>query len=344
MVIPPTKDSYMFSRRAATRPAAVVLAVVLATSVLAACGSSADNSKAKSGPWEIQSGNGKTVSTPTTPTRIIAQSDAAASLLAYGIKPVGIFGNENPKDNKNLKGYDLSGIAVLGTEWGEINVEKAATLKPDLIVSDYWPAEKAYGGFEAGVNAKSKKLADLAPVAGGAQGDSIVTLLTFYQTLAKSLGANVDDSKDEKAFDAAVAEFTSATAANKGLTALAVSPAKDLLYVAVPKLAPELLDFQKWGLDVITPRDPDPKFPYWENLSWENADKYQPDLLLIDDRSYPSNLTEAEKQPTWDSIKAAKAGAIVPWPGFWIHSYKTYAEQLSKLATEIKSADPSIGS
>ena len=319
-------------------------AATLTLALLSACGSTAATDKASGGPWEIASGNGKTVEAKTTPTRIIAQSDVAASLLSYGIKPVGIFGNENPKDNKNLKGYDLSGVAILGTEWGKVNVEKAATLKPDLIVSDYWPAEKAYGGFEAGVDAQSKKLAELAPIVGGAQGDSIVTLLDFYQKLAKSLGKNVDDSKDEKAFDAAVTDFKAATAAKKGLTALAVSPAKDLLYVAVPKHAPELLDFRKWGLDVETPNAPDPKFPYWENLSWENADKYQPDLLLVDDRSYPSNLAEAKKQPTWDSIKAAKAGAVVEWPGFWIHSYKTYAEQLTKLAAEIRKADTSIGS
>ena len=316
----------------------------LAIALLAACGPNARIGKADGGPWKIVSGNGTTVSTTTTPTRIIAQSDTAASLLAYGIKPVGIFGNENPKDNKNLKGYDLSGIAILGAEWGEVDVEKAATLKPDLIVSDYWPAEKAYGGFEAGVNAKSKKLADLAPVVGGSQGNSIVTLLEFYQRLARSLGADVDDTSDEAAFDKAVIGFKAATAAKKGLTALAVSPAKDLLYVAVPKLAPELRDFQRWGLGVITPRDPDPKFPYWENLSWENADKYQPDLLLVDDRSYPANLNEAKNQPTWDSIGAAKAGAVVPWPCYWIHSYKTYAEQLVKLTHEINNANASIGS
>ncbi len=321
-----------------------LVVATLAVALLSACGATASVDKAAGGPWKITSGNGKTVEEKTTPTRIIAQSDAAASLLAYGIKPVGIFGNENPKDNKNLKGYDLSGIAILGTEWGEVNVEKAATLKPDLIVSDYWPAEKAYGGFEAGVDEKSKKLADLAPIVGGAQGDSIVTLLEFYQKLAKSLGANADDSKDEKAFDAAVKDFKAATAATKGLTTLAVSPATDLLYVAVPAHAPELLDFKKWGLDVITPNAPDPKFPYWENLSWENADKYQPDLLLIDDRSYPGNLKDAEKQPTWDSIKAAKVGAVIEWPAFWIHSYKTYAEQLTKMAGEIRKANSSIGS
>jgi iron complex transport system substrate-binding protein len=82
---------------------------------------------------------------------------------------------------------------------------------------------------------------------------------------------------------------------------------------------------------VIVPDAPDANFPYWENLSWENADKYQPDLLLIDDRTYPQNLRQAEKQPTWSSIRAAAAGSVAPWPGYWIHTYGDFAEQLEAL-------------
>ena len=100
-------------------------------------------------------------------------------------------------------------------------------------------------------------------------------------------------------------------AAKPGLTAAAMSPDDDLIYVANPKYAPELLDFQRWGLDVLNPDKPDPGFPYWENLSWENADKYQPDLILFDGRSYTPTINEetGKKQPTWYAIRAAKDGA-----------------------------------
>jgi iron-desferrioxamine transport system substrate-binding protein len=123
-----------------------------------------------------------------------------------------------------------------------------------------------------------------------------------------------------------------------------VSPTTNVLYAAVPEHAAELLDFKRWGLDVIVPDNPDKGFPYWENLSWENADKYQPDLLLIDDRSYPSNLRQAQKQPTWGSIKAAAAGATVRWPGFWVHTYEDYAVELERLAAAVRVADPTLGS
>ena len=333
------------------RAAAAAAAAMFSLAALTACGSSAKgdaaSEKADDGPWSYASANGETVKVDHTPVRIIAHSDEDAALMSYGIKPVGIYGNEKPEDNKNLVGHDLSGIAVLGTEWGEVDVEKAAALNPDLIVADWWPAEKAYSGLEEGVKAKSKKLAELAPIVGGAQGESLVDTIAYYEGLAESLGADVDDSdgaKDEAAFDAAVARFKKATAAKTGLTVMGMAPSKDMLYVANPTYAPELLDFQKWGLDVSAPRDPDPSFPYWENLSWEKADKYQPDLVLLDDRMAEADVAALDKQPTWKTIDAVKAGAVVPWPAYWIHTYKAYAEQLDQLAGEIEDARTDIGS
>jgi iron complex transport system substrate-binding protein len=124
-----------------------------------------------------------------------------------------------------------------------------------------------------------------------------------------------------------------------------MSPADDLLYVANPEYAPELLDFQTWGLDVLNPAKPDPGFPYWENLSWENADKYQPDLILWDGRSYTeaANAEWGKKQPTWFSIKAAKAGSVVAWPAYWLHTYGHFATELDKLTEAISTVDPAVG-
>lgn len=334
------------SRRTAAAIGAATLTVLSLS--LTACGSSDGSSASASedGRWSYESASGETVQVDHTPTRIIAHSDEAAALMSYGITPVAIYGNEDPKDNKNLRDYDLSGIAVLGTEWGEVDVEKAASLNPDLIVADWWPAEKAYSGLEKGVKAKSKKLAELAPIVGGAQGSSLVDTIAYYEGLAESLGADVDDSdgaEDKAAFDAAVARFQEATAAKTGLTAIGMAPSKDLLYVANPAYAPELLDFEKWGLDVMAPRDPDPDFPYWENLSWEKADKYQPDLVLIDDRMAAADIAALDNQPTWKSIDAVAAGAVVSWPAYWIHTYKAYAEQLDQLAGEIEDARTDIG-
>ncbi|GAA5043962.1 ABC transporter substrate-binding protein [Thermocatellispora tengchongensis] len=323
--------------------------------MLAGCGSASTSgtaqtaaSAAPSGPWSFTDGSGKTVKADKTPTRIIAHAGEAAALMSFGIKPVGIYADESVTTDLNLKDLDLTGIEILGQEWGKIDVEKAAALRPDLIVGDWWPAEKAHSGFEEGVDEKSKKLAELAPVVGVAQGKSIVDLAEGYESLAKSLGADVAApaiAANKKRFEDAVAAFKTAVAAKPGLTVAAMSPADDKLYVANPEYAPELLDLQSWGLKVINPDTPDPGFPYWENLSWENADKYQPDLILWDGRNYKptSNAEWGEKQPTWFKIKAAKAGAVAAWPAYWLHTYGDFATELEKLTEAIKTADPDIG-
>ena len=336
----------MRSRRRSLASANTTAAALLAALWLVACGGDSTAGESSGGSWKFTDGSGKTVRLESAPQRIIAHGHAAAALMSFGIRPVGIYADTPVEKDPGLKDLELEGIEILGENWGEIDVEKAAALDPDLIVADWWPVDEAYSGTEDGVKEASKKIAELAPVVGSAQGDSVVSLIEGYEELAERLGADLGAEgveADRRRFEEAVAALEEATAAKRGLTALAVSPTTDLLYVAVPEHAPELLDFRRWGLDVVVPDDPDKGFPYWENLSWENADKYQPDLLLIDDRTYPSNLKQAEEQPTWDSIKAAAAGSEVPWPGYWLHTYEDYAEQLEMLTDAIEHADPTVG-
>jgi iron complex transport system substrate-binding protein len=326
---------------------ALALGALAAGLLLSACGSSGEQgaTEAQDEEWSYASGDGKTYTLDKRPTRIIAHAYAAAALMEFGIKPVGVYADGPIKDDVGLRGVDFSGATVLSETWGKIDVEKAATLRPDLIVGDWWPAEKAYSGMEGGVEAKSKKMKELAPVVGPSQGSSIVSLVEGYERLAESLGADVDAGEAGKAkdeFDEAVDTFTDAAKGKPGLTALAISPYDGKYAVAVPKYAPELLDFQRWGLKVIDPRSPDKEFPYWETLSMEKVDAYQPDLLLFDDRNYPGNLKELRKAPTAGSIKAFEAKAYTTWPAYWLHTYSAYAEQLDQLTQAIDRADPDL--
>ncbi len=302
---------------------------------------------AAEGPWSFTDGSGKTVELDRAPERIIAHAGAAAALMTYGIKPIAIYGDESVDTDPNLDGLDLSGVEIIGEEWGSIDVAKASTLSPDLIVADYWPVEEAYSGMEDGTKKSSRKLADLAPVVGAAQGESILAMVEEYEALAASLGADTADPEfadDKERFEAALAGFQDLMAEKDGLSALAVSPTDDLLYVANPEFAPELLDFQEWGLEVIDPEEPDPDFPYWENVSWENADKYQPDVLLLDSRTFDDSLKTGEAQPTWTSIGAAEAEQVVEWPAFWLHTYADYADALEQLTDELSDVDAEVGS
>ena len=168
--------------------------------------------------------------------------------------------------------------------------------------------------MEDGVEEKSKKIAELAPVVGAAQGDSIVDLIEGYEELAESLGADVDggDAAAAKAeFEAARDAFSAAAAAKPGLTALAISPYDDKLRRRRARSTRPSCSTSSAGASTSSTRTkPDPDFPYWQSLSFENADTYQPDLLLFDDRNYPGNLETLEAQPIADEHQGLRRGRV----------------------------------
>lgn len=291
-------------------------------------------------PWTYTGGSGETVTLDDTPVRIIASQDAAAGLIPLGIRPVGIFADSPVADAKALEGLDLTGIEIIGEAWGEVNIEAAAALEPDLIVAEYWPLDRVWSG---GADVAAA-LQPLAPITGPEQGASIITLIKDYENLAESLGADLSASQvaaDKAAFEAARDRFSSALAAKPGLSVLAVWAGTDALYVAATAGSSELTDFASWGLKLIDPEVADDR-GYWETLSWENADKYQPDLIIVDNRS-AATMETARAQPMWTAMRAAAAGQVADWPAFWLRNYAAYAGALDELTTAIEAADATIG-
>lgn len=294
--------------------------------------------------WTYTDGGGKTVTLPDVPKRIVAHANVAAGLIPLGIRPVGIYVDGPVKDDPSLRGLDLTGIEILGEAWGEIDIEKLAAAKPDIIIAEYWPLEKAYSGMEAGA-ADSSLIEQIAPVAGPAQGNSTVALIEDYEKLATLLGADLSNlaiAAEKAKFETSKAAFQAAVKAKPGLNALAVWAGTDALYVASAAGSAELSDFVSWGLNVISPEVADDR-GYWETVSWETVDKYQPDLVLVDDRAGPATLAAAEAQPTWTTIRAVAKGQVGDWPAFWMRNYKVYAEQLDKLTATINATDETVG-
>jgi iron complex transport system substrate-binding protein len=294
--------------------------------------------------WTYTDGGGKVVTLPEMPTRIVAHANVAAGLIPLGIRPVGIYVDGPVADDPSLRGLDLTGIAILGEAWGEIDIEKLAATEPDIIIAEYWPLEKAYSGMEPNA-ADGSLIEQIAPVAGPAQGNSTVALIEDYERLATLLGADLADPQiaaDKARFEAAKAAFQAAVAAKPGLTALAVWAGTDALYVASAAGSAELSDFVSWGFGVISPEIADDR-GYWETVSWETVDKYQPDLVLVDDRFGPVTRAAAEAQPTWTTIRAVAKGQVGDWPAFWMRNYKVLAEQLDKLTATIAATDETVG-
>ena len=290
-------------------------------------------------PWSYTDTTGQVVTLDEVPTRIIASQDAAAGLIPLGIRPVGIYADGPLAEAKALQGLDLTGIEIIGQAWGEVDIEKAAALDPDLVIAEYWPLDASWSGGQSVTDA----LTPLAPITGPTNGDSILALIEDYETIATSLGADLNEpsiAADKAAFQASLAAFRAATAAKPGLTVLALWAGTDSMSIAATAGSAELMDFKAWGLNLIDPEIADDR-GYWETLSWENADKYQPDLIIVDNRS-PATLETALAQPTWTLMKAAAAGAVTDWPAFWLRNYKAYASELDKLTAAVNAADENL--
>lgn len=293
--------------------------------------------------WSYTDSTGNTVTLAEVPSRIVMHANAAAGLIPLGIRPVGIYVDSPVAEDKSLQGLDLTGIEIVGEAWGEIDVEKVAALKPDLIVAEYWPLDKMWSGMTGEANSAGEQIKKIAPVTGPTQGASIVTLIEDYEKLAESLGADLSApavAADKAAFQASLATFKAALAAKPNLTVLAVWAGTDALYVAATAGAAELTDFAGWGMKLIDPPVADDR-GYWETLSWEQVDKYQPDLVIVDNRS-DSTIETAKAQPAWTTIKAAAAGQVADWPAFWLRNYKAYAEALDGLTAAIEAADENL--
>lgn len=308
---------------------------------LAALSSLALSSVVHAEPWTYTDGSGQTVTLDAAPQRIIASQDAAAGLIPLGIRPVGIYADGPIADAKALQGLDLTGIEIIGQAWGEVDIEKAAALNPDLVLAEWWDRNATWSGGDDVV----AQLTQLAPITGVSAGDSILAMIEDYETLATSLGADLAQpaiAAEKTSFETAQAAFKAAIAAKPGLKVLAVYAGDDALYVADPAGAAELLDMQSWGLDLVEPEGVDAAGNnYFETVSWENADKYPADLILVDNRS-PATMKTALAQPTWTLNPGAKAGQVAEWPAFWLRNYTHYAAALSELTAAITAADAGL--
>ncbi|NGO75604.1 ABC transporter substrate-binding protein [Streptomyces sp. YC504] len=312
--------------------------------LLAACGDSEDaKSPEKKGSWSFKDDRGKTVKTNGTPKNVVAYIGAASALHDFGVECVGVFGPtklENGKPDVQAGRIDVDKVEIIGNAWGEFSLEKYAALEPDLLVTTmnesptlwYVPEESA------------KKIAALAPSVGILTGKASLTgVIDRFGELAASLGADLKAKKvtDAKArFEAAAESVRQAakTAKAKKLKVMAVSATKDLLYVGTPDDFTDLRYYRELGVDFVTP-DGVGEAGFFAELSWENADKYDADVILVDKRTgnlQPEDLKKS--MPTWAKLPAVKAGQTVAWYNEPQFSHAGIAPLLESLATALQDA------
>ncbi|WP_194908631.1 ABC transporter substrate-binding protein [Catenulispora rubra] len=310
---------------------------------LTACGSgssSASGSAGSSGSWSFTDDRKTTVKLSSAPTRVVAFTGTAAALVDFGLDQqiVGVFGETTQPDGKpTAQAGDLNvgKVTVLGNAWGEFNVEKYAALNPQLLVTHMYEP----GALWYVPNESKDQIAKLAPsVAINVARASLPTPIQRYADLAQSLGADLSAKKvtDGKArFQAASETLRSAAKAAGGLKVLAASGSPDVFYASNPKIASDLMYFAELGVEFIVPTKLDTG-DYFESLSWENADKYAADLILLDSRSTALQPKALASKPSWNALPAVKAGQVAPWDAVPRFSWTGSAPLLENLAKAIQ--------
>ena len=317
------------------RISAAIAALALLT--LAACGSS---DQPEAGPWTFTDDRGNKISLNETPTRIVAQSSLAAGLKDLGVDVVGTFGPLKLADGSvdpQAAGLDPGEITdvTAGGEYGSLDLEKLATLDPDLVITNmYLPPELWYIN-----SATEKKLEKLAPIlAVDFKGDTLTESIEDIQKVGASLGADLDSSQVVKArtdFDAASSRLTDVGAKLDGKKILVASATKDLFYAANPASFPDL-DYYVEALDLPIIVAESKAGSYWEELSWEKSDKYDAELVMVDTRDENQALREFKAQPVSSTITAAKNEAWVPWEAVAPTSFAAYAGVMDRLADALE--------
>ncbi|MFJ6212200.1 ABC transporter substrate-binding protein [Streptomyces sp. NPDC092296] len=315
----------------------------------AACGSgtakaepgAGAGSEAASGPWSFTDDRKQKINLATRPSRVVAYTGTAAALYDFGVRDqlVGVFGPTTLKDGSpdpQAGDLDIAKLTVLGNAWGEFNIEKYAALRPELLVTDMWQPDALWYVPD---DSKAKILA-LAPTAAlNVASVPLPDPLRRHAELAAALGADLNAKQvtDAKArFEAAAETLRAAAKANGGIKVMAASASADLLYISDPAVYPDLSYFRSLGVEFITPDKVEGGF--FENLSWEKADKYPADLIMLDNRTATLQPADLTGKPAWTDLPAVKAGQVTPWLSEPRFSYAGCAPLVERLATALRDA------
>ncbi|MFZ5823611.1 MAG: ABC transporter substrate-binding protein [Bacillota bacterium] len=296
------------------------------------------------GPWEFTDDRGKKITLEKRPVRVVAQSNSAAALWDLGYEVVGVFGPQKRADGSNdpeIGRVDLSKVTSVGEEWGKIDLEKLAALRPDLIVTTMWaPPDLWYILPEV-----APKVEAIAPIVGiNIAKQPITGPIKRFGELAEALGADLNAPAvvaDRKRFEQASADLKAAIVAKPGLKVLFGAGSLETFWVCLPSSYADLLYFQELGMDIVVPAGAENGFV--EALSWEQAQKYPADLIVYDVRAHVTQPAElAAKIPTWNLHPAVKAGQVGRWHATASYSYKGFASILEELTATIRSAKADV--
>jgi iron complex transport system substrate-binding protein len=303
---------------------------------LSACDSS--SAPAAGGSWEFTDDRNRKATREARPSRVVAQISAAAALWDLGVRPMGTFGEASGGSAALRGNVDTSKVTWVGQTWGEFNVEKLASLNPDLLVAPMQQKDQLwYVPPEA-----ASKIEAICPTVGVNYFEvPLDKVIDRYAELARALGAGIADSAKND-FLSASAALASAVRAKPDLRVVFASGSKENLYFGNPAMFSDLLFLKNQGLNLLTP-DFDKNEPHWEVLSWEQAGKHKVDAVLYDTRNASFFTTDLPKYPTLAKLPAVQAKQVLPWNPETPTSWAAFAPALRDLADKLSGFRSGVG-
>jgi iron complex transport system substrate-binding protein len=285
--------------------------------------------------WEFTDDLGNTVSLDEAPTRVAGLNDVLSSLWNYGIEPVAAWGQTSIEDDVAFEGKDLSGVEIVGTSYGQLDLEQLAAADPDVIVASVYPTDSAgtideespLYGFES--IEQQEQVAEIAPIIGIVWGGSAADVIERTAELAGALGADLDGplvTGAREDYEAASAALTEAAAG--GVTVLPVyATESDGWWMAKAPDDPSLHLYEDLGVQFVDPGGED---YFWNSVGWEDVPNHPSDVLLYSLR-FSMSPEEIAAQPTAALLPAVQAGQLYPWKYLGM-DYVAQAEYMTELA------------
>ncbi|MFC8454102.1 ABC transporter substrate-binding protein [Kitasatospora sp. NPDC057223] len=306
---------------------------------LAACGSdgggskdaapSAEGSAAASGPKTVEATNGK-ITVPADVKRIVSISYATGALLDLGVQPVGTstIDDNNPMELLPSQTEAAKKIEPIGSGI-EINIEKVASLNPDLIVVEGATA------FDWGVS----KLEGIAPTLYFGI-ETPVDLLNAQEKIATAVGKDAEFKKLKSDYEAKAAKIKTdyADKLNTVKWSIASSYGGGEFLVDTST---------SWVGRVLN--DAGAKFSQASSDTKEHEVTYSTekidvladaDVILVPRMAatgeVPQDTKDLDKQPSWQNLKAVKAGKVLPLTYATTDRYGTSIDVLNQIETILK--------
>jgi iron complex transport system substrate-binding protein len=316
--------------RSLTRRRVLATGVAAALTALAGCGSGAQSASG----WTFVDDRKHTIRLSKRPTRIVAYTTAAAALYDWGVTPVAVFGDA-PRDDPVLARLPWERVQIVGSVYGEIDVEQMRSLKADLVVSRWYPPPAASPLFGFKDLAQQRMIGAQVPIVGINSHVIATRQIARFGDLARALGANTKSGRTAQAraaFVSAEQNLSRIARRQSDLRIIAVSGDQTTMYVSKVIDSGDLTFYAERGVPLVSAKTSD---LYWDRFPWKKAAKYSADGILYDMRHNVLPLSDAKAIPAFAELPAVRAHQVGAWRADPPPSYQAYTSRMDQMAKTI---------